>query len=330
MTRIMLVNGEEGFHAELYAATISDEDAEIVRVTNHTSDPTVAARQIVAREPDLVVVGADHGVGEALDIVEALDEAVPSLSSIIVAEPEADTWQRALRAGARDLLPPDASVDELAEAIKRAEARSSSHPAVDLTRQSPTGGGVGRVLAIVSPKGGCGKTMLATNLAYGLQTEGRGSVVIVDFDLQFGDVASSLGLRPEYTVSNAIHASGDVTTTKSFLTAHPSGLFALCAPLNPAEADNFEPDQLAQLLFTLQAEFDWVVVDTSAGISEPNLVAIEAATDVMVVATTDLAAIQAMRKAVTVFDQIELTGHNRWFVLNRANARVGLDQDDIE
>ena len=73
-----------------------------------------------------------------------------------------------------------------------------------------------------------------------------------------------------------------------------------------------------------------VIVDTSAGITEANLTAIEAATDVVVVATTDLAAIQAMRKAVLVLDQIGLTRHNRWYLLNRANAKVGLDQTDIE
>ena len=131
-------------------------------------------------------------------------------------------------------------------------------------------------------------------------------------------------------MTNALRASGDVTATKSFLTPHPSGLFALCAPENPAEADEIEPKELADLLRLLQGEFDWVIVDTSAGISEANLVAVEASTDLMVVATTDLAAIQAMRKVVVVLDQIGLNSHDRFYVLNRANAKVGVGQADIE
>ncbi len=330
MTKLVLVNAEEGFHTILYPVAVA-ADVQVSRAVNKTGAPKTAAEQIIAMDPDLVMVGVDHGVDEALAVIEAIDRAQPGLASVLVTEPDATMWQRALRSGARDLISPDVDATDLKAAIERGVARTV-HKAPDVPDdQRPSHAERrGRVLTIASPKGGCGKTMLATSLAYGLQMSEKGSVVIVDFDLQFGDVSSALGLRPEYTLGNAVRAGGDATTTKSFLTPHPSGLFALCAPANPAEAETIEPKHLADLLVTLESEFDWVIVDTSAGIGEPNLVAVEAATDLAIVATTDLAAIQAMRKAVVVLDQIGLTSHRRWYVLNRANARVGLDQHDIE
>jgi len=66
-------------------------------------------------------------------------------------------------------------------------------------------------------------------------------------DLQFGDVANALRLTPERTLADFGRSSValDATTVKAFLTAHPSGLFALCAPDSPAEADGVKPETLA-------------------------------------------------------------------------------------
>lgn len=330
MTRIVTAHAAESFNGHLEEVA-SGEGAHVIRVASEDLGAKAAADRILAERPDMVAIGVDSGVEGALAILEAIDLARPGLWSVLVAEPGAEMWQVALRSGARDLIDPGADESEIREALKRALDRLSARPApAHAAPLSETDTTTGRVVTIVSPKGGCGKTMMATNLAYGLHSAGRGQVVIVDFDLQFGDVAGALGLRPEYSVTNAIQAAGDPTATRSFLTPHPSGMFALCAPTNPAEADAIDPARLKKLLETLQAEFDWVIVDTSAGVSEANLTAIEASTDVVVVATTDLAAIHAMRKAVVVLDQIGLTGHNRWYMLNRANARVGLDQADIE
>lgn len=330
MTRIVVASTPDGF-VPMLSDIATGEGAQVIRVTPEEQGVTAASDRLLAERPDMVAVGLEQGLEAALGILEAIDLARPGLWTVLVAEPGAEMWQAALRSGARDLVNPSGDESELREALKRALDRLNARPAP--AHAAPTAEAdttKGRVVTIVSPKGGCGKTMMATNLAYGLHSAGRGQVVLVDFDLQFGDVAGALGLRPEYSVTNAIQVAGDATATRSFLTPHPSGMFALCAPTNPAEADAIEPEKLKRLLETLQAEFDWVVVDTSAGVSEANLTAIEASTDVVVVATTDLAAIHAMRKAVVVLDQIGLTAHNRWYMLNRANARVGLDQADIE
>lgn len=332
MSVLVLVNASE--HFSKHIAHVANITGMHIHPMNDAADRPVTSADIVSAGPHVVVVSGIENQDRALEIIEDLSATQPAVSSILVATPTAEVWQRALRAGARDLLSPEAPELDLHEAVSRAAARrAQTHDQIPLPEapDQPVGAGSsGRILTLVSPKGGSGKTMLATNIAHGLQTSGAGRVVVVDFDLQFGDISFALGIRPEYTLSNAINAAGDPTATKSFLTPHPSGLFVLCAPANPAEADHIEPESLAKLLHTLKGEFDWVVVDTSAGVSEANLTAIECATDVVVTATTDLAAIQAMRKAVVVLDQIGLTSHRRWYVLNRANARVGVDQSDIE
>jgi len=122
----------------------------------------------------------------------------------------------------------------------------------------------------------------------------------------------------------------DATTLKAFLTPHPAGLFVLCAPEVPAAADEIAPEHVAKVLDLLAGAFRYVIVDTAAGLDEATLVALEQATDLVVVGATDVASTRAVRKELDAFDALGLTTPRRHFVLNRADARVGLNPADIE
>ena len=123
------------------------------------------------------------------------------------------------------------------------------------------------------------------------------SVVIVDLDLQFGDVASGLYLNPEHTVTDAVSpaASQDSLVLKAFLTVHPASIYALCAPANPVEADHITPEQVTRLLEQLADEFQYVVVDTAPGLPEIGLAAMEQCTDVVWVSAMDIPSVRGLR-----------------------------------
>ncbi|MEO7442652.1 MAG: P-loop NTPase, partial [Acidimicrobiales bacterium] len=189
-----------------------------------------------------------------------------------------------------------------------------------------------RVITVLSPKGGAGKTTVATNLAVGLAGAMAGRVALVDLDVQFGDVAAALQLTPEHGLGDVAAAPEEVTPTmvKVFLSTHSSGLYALCAPDSPAEGDVVTHTHGARAVQLLADEFDVVVVDTAAGLQEHSLAAIEVSTDILVVCTTDVASVRSLRKALDALDRLGMTSQRRHFVLNRADARVGLDIGDIE
>jgi len=235
-----------------------------------------------------------------------------------------------VRAGVRDVVAPTAVGDDLRASFDHAiETAGSRHSRMTVdadTRQPST-----RVIAIISPKGGSGKTTVATNLAVGLAQVAPHQVVLIDLDLQFGDVASALRLTPEHTIADTARTGVlDTTTLKVLLTPHPAELFALCAPESLAQADDLDPEHLAQVVRPLSSEFKYIVIDTCAGIDAHALAAMELATDLIMVCTNDVPCVRDVRKAVEALDIIGLSNQTRHFLLNRADARVGLIATDIE
>jgi pilus assembly protein CpaE len=184
------------------------------------------------------------------------------------------------------------------------------------------------VIVVVSPKGGSGKTALASNLAVTLAQLHPGRVAAVDLDVQFGDLGTALSLQPDHTIAHLARSSViDATTAKVALTPYEPGLFVLCGAVSPEEADAITHEHVSTILSLLARDFAYVVVDTPAGLDERTLAALECGTDLLLVSSLDVTSIRSVRKVVDTLDKIGITTP-RHFVLNRADAKVGLDLSD--
>jgi pilus assembly protein CpaE len=179
------------------------------------------------------------------------------------------------------------------------------------------------VIVVVSPKGGSGKTAVASNLAVALSQRHPGRVVAVDLDVQFGDLATALAIQPKQTLAQLARSDEvNTTTVKLFLTPYDE-LFVLAGADNPVDADAVTHRHISTVLPLLAQEFDYVVVDTPAGLDERTLAAIECATDLLLVSSLDVTSIKSLRKALDALDRIGVRAA-RTFVLNRSDAKVGL------
>jgi len=186
----------------------------------------------------------------------------------------------------------------------------------------------GKVIVIISPKGGSGKTAVATNLSASLALLFPGRVAAVDLDVQFGDMCVSMGLHPEHNLAEVAQSvQVDATTIKLFLTPYDPGLYVLCGARTPADADTVTHEHVSRVISLLAQDFDYVVVDTPAGLDDRTLAALESATDLLMVSSLDVTSIRSLRKAVDAMDAIGIT-RNRHFVLNRADAKVGINPID--
>lgn len=282
--------------------------------------------------PDVVVL--DPGPGGAmrgLEVASRLDQQFPGLNIVLVSDLGPDISLPAMRAGVRDVLHPAAPVADIKSTLDRAvQAADRSRP----LRQAAaaTMPFTGRVISVVSPKGGVGKTTVATNLAVGLAEFDPSSTVLVDLDLQFGDVASALDLKPEQTLPDAVRSTAgpDTMLLKTYLTQHSTGMYVLCGSDSPADADRITAQQVGHLLQLLASEFRYVIVDTAPGLSEHTLSAMDQSSDLVLVTSLDVPGIRGLRKELMMLSALNMVPDARHVVLNFADRNSELSITDVE
>ncbi|MGY1804929.1 CpaE family protein [Blastococcus sp. SYSU D00922] len=281
-------------------------------------------------EPLAVVLGPDVPLDRAFNLAGRVDVATATSVIIVVADADPELWMAAMRAGVRDVLSPDASAADVAAVLERAAGLARARQEAATASQAEERPDH-RVIVVASPKGGVGKTTVSTNLAVGLARSGEGSTVIVDLDVQFGDVASALAMAPEYTLPDTVHgaASNDPLVLKTFLGRHPSGLYVVAGSDSPAAGDAVTAEQVARLIDTLSREFRHVVIDTAPGLADHTLVALERATDLVLVSSMDVPGVRGMRKELNVLEELSLVPAGRHLVLNMADPAGALSMDDV-
>jgi pilus assembly protein CpaE len=267
--------------------------------------------------------------------VHRLTGEYPEIGAVFaVAELTTEVLQQALRAGARDavVLGGEASLHQSVDRVGELLAGSLTvRPATTVparTTRSP-----GRLIVLFSPKGGVGKTSIAVNVAVAMAARSEDPVVLVDADLQYGDVAVMLGLAPQNTVLDAAAAAqyGDLELVQTLANRHErTGLLVLPAPIESMPTDAMLPGEMVNICAALQEVAAYVIVDLPSLVNDYVLAMIEAADDVLLVGSMDIPSIKNLKIGMQMLDLHAIAGPKLRLVLNHANAKVKLDVKEIE
>lgn len=307
---------------------IAQQIAGSVSSTQHETLDELAS-VLDPERPAVVIFGPSLGNEFGFEQVERLTRSRPDVGVIVVTrELSTELLQHALRAGARDVVTLE-GVDSVTHAVERV-----GNVVAGLTSRlsSTSPGERGRLILSFSTKGGVGKSVVATNTAIGLARRSERPVAVIDADLQFGDVAVMLGLPPEHTVIDAAAAvgHGDVELVKSLTAEHESGLLVLPAPIEPSSADQVRPEQMFGIVRSLQEFCSFVIVDMPPHFDDLVLSLIEAADDILLIASMDIPSIKNLKVGMQTLDLLALAGSKLHLVLNRANSKVLLEIGEIE
>jgi pilus assembly protein CpaE len=294
-------------------------------------------RELANGTVDAVLVGCTGSADQALVFTEGVSKQFPDRAVLLLYSGTVNGLSgRAVEVGAEDVValpytsgePPapgerDRVSDEVLEALLKGVARRRRATAAPVATD-------GRMVVVLGPKGGAGKTLISTSLAVSLAHAGE-DVLLVDLDLQFGDAALALGLEPHNTIYDLVTSGGALDGEKlaDYLSVHESGARVLQAPARPDQAAAVDVAFVRELFELLRTTHGWVIVDTSPGFTPEVIAAIDAATDICVVGTADAASLKNMKLGL---ETLELMGveHDRVkVVLNRADSRVGITAEDV-
>jgi pilus assembly protein CpaE len=275
--------------------------------------------------PDIVVVACSGYSDRALYFIDSAVKQASERPVVVLTIGSPNGFvRRVFEAGADDIITLPESPDRVAFTLQKAIARRQGAAIA-------SGEALGAMICVLGPKGGTGKTLTATNLAAALALRGERSI-IVDLDLQFGDVGLALGLRPDKTIYDLARSGGSLDSEKleAYLVEHASGAKTLLAPTRPDQASAVSVDFLRDVFTTLRSMSEFVIVDTPPGFTPEVIAAIDSSSHVCMVGMLDSLSLKNTKLGL---ETLELMGYDPARVsilLNRADSRVGISHEDVD
>lgn len=288
-------------------------------------------------KPDIVIMDINMPDMDGLEAAGLITKAVPTAGVIMMSvQDDTDYIQKAMLAGARFFLAKPVSMDKLYSTIRNVYAQYEQvrKTVVQMERaqqelefqqeaeRQTEGGRAGHIIAVYSPQGGTGTTMLATSLASGLMKEDI-RTLIIDCDLEFGDVGFSLNLKPPTTIVDLIEIEGDIDVEffNSVVTTHNSGLKVLHGPKAPGlgmDIRTTKPEALASIIKQIAGQYDFIVLDLGKSIDEVTASLLDIASKIVLVVVPTITCIKNVKLVLDLFEQSGFEPNKIVLTINKA------------
>lgn len=306
---------------------------EDIKIVGEAADGEEAVKLAEKLHPDVILMDINMPVLDGISATELISVRLPKVSIIIMSvQGEQEYLKKAMVAGAREYMVKPFSSDELTGTIKRVYEleQKRRHQMGDFAiagdkQKEP------QVISIFSTKGGVGKTTIVTNLAVSLLQESKQKVVIVDLDLQFGDVAVMLNVVPKRTITELIQDIGQMDTElmEKYLVTHASGVKVLPCPTRPEYAELITGGHVEKIIEILKQSYDYIVIDTPPFFHETTLTALDQSNQILLIVALDLPTIKNVKLSLEVLETLHLKGKVK-MVLNRSSSDIGIKCQDME
>lgn len=295
-------------------------------------------------KPDVVIMDINMPDMDGITATEQVREKVPYAQVVILTvQDDPNYMRRAMLAGARDFLAKPPTIDELTAAVRRAGqfAHQERERLGSMGQAVASGGGTaaaaggmlgtGKVITFFSGKGGLGKTTLAVNLGMALQSPDT-PVVVVDGNLQFGDVVLLLNEHSQHNILDLAPRADalDAEVVESVLiTYRDTALKVLAAPTQFEDANQITGEQFGKLVSFLKSMFEYVIVDTSSALDEITLAALDASDLVVALVAQDIPSIKDARVFLNWLRAAGVPDERIFLVMNRYDKRIGITPERV-
>ena len=306
----LYLSGADGDAAELVNARVASFPVSLNIVPLADAiDPEELAGAAAA------VVQVDPAVPESVQRFQTLAAATKTPLLAAAYDPPLALVRALVRAGAHDVLPLPLDTADLETSLMPIREQ--------ITRQNRAAHAAnGKIVSIIKSVGGIGATALLTQVgiraAQNEAASGR-QVCLLDLDLQFGNAAFQLGLRPSLTFSDLFEAGGrlDGELLRATTTTHPSGLKVVAAPPEMMPLDSVTSEQLIEIVEIAKREFGTVLIDLPANWTNWSLSLLAQSDLVLLVTEMSVTGLHRARRQLDLIREQELNSLDLRIVVNR-------------
>jgi len=326
MIKLALVDPDPQFSAEVERLLENRSDMAIVVVAPDLNRALIAAEQ---QEPHVMIIGPGMGAELAIQFTRKLTSSYPIGCLLLSLNSTAKFKMAAIKANVVEVIQIPVDPEKIIGSIQTAAGYAQQLAIKDETEaldRSAT------VVTVFSTKGGVGKTVLATNIAASIARQFEGRVVVVDLDLQFGDVGIAMGMSPSATMLDFADHINELDDNRfdELLVGHESGAKAVLAPKEPESADLIDAQSTASIITALKRYADFIIVDTPASFNDNVLAVLDHSDEICVVVTMDMLSVKNIKLCLKTLDDLRYARERQKMVINRVETNVGLKVTEIE
>ena len=328
-TRAALISVDPGFQ-DLVRHTLADPDVGVDLALEFAVGFSDFDEEQVARirenAPDIVVVDLADDPDLGVKFIQFLSELAGS-RKVIATGPalEPGLLLAAMRAGISDYLPKPVSPEAFSEALARASSQLGK--GVERDRKP------GQLFTFFSSKGGSGSTSIAANTAIVLHRLTGKRTLLVDLDLELGEVALVMGVQPRFNFVDLVQNFHrmDAGLLASYIEQHSSGVHLLSAPFHPERTEAVTGEEIRRILHFLRQQYDYLVVDTPKSFAPTTFAAIDQSDAVFVIASLDIPSLRNIQRGLPLLKRALPRGEDQLrLVINRYQADGDITLDDVE
>lgn len=313
-----------------------------IRVVGIASSGREAIQKADQLRPDVILMDINLRDMDGLEVAEIIGRQISTCIVMMSVQSEPEYFSQAMSVGARGYLVKPFTSEKLVRTIRRAVENfppPPPPPGPGGNGGGNSGGGGGgnsarKIIAVYSPKGGVGTSVLAANIAISLQQTTQKSVVLVDANLQNGDAHVLLNVNTTASIDDLREAGVnglDQDVIEGTVIKHAeSEIGLLRAPLSPESAEYFTSDATKAILVELRDHFDFVVVDTGSAFTEATLTVLEVADLIIAITTLEVTTIHRVSQFFQLAEPVGISLAKVRLVCNRVEQYYGIRPNQVE
>lgn len=302
-----------------------------IEVVGEAGNGEEVLRLIPRVKPDVVLMDINMPILNGLEATERITADYPTVMVIIMSvQAESEYLRKAMFHGAKEYIIKPFNYDSLIETITTTyEKHKKRQIKLNETREPQRDT---RTIAFFSSKGGVGKSVLALNSAIVMSKEYNKKTLLIDMDIQFGDLSMLVNQYKQKTILDAVNDGqlDSYETIKPYLYKYSINLDMLFAPGKPEDAEYITKETIESIMKSFQNQYDVIILDTAINFNDSNLYVLDMAQKILIVSTSEIVSLKNTKLGLKVMESLGYDKNKVKIVINRFNSSYGITRTQVD
>jgi len=304
---------------------------EFFEIVGEASNGEEVLKLIPKVNPDIILMDINMPVLNGLEATEKISNLFPSVTVIIMSvQAESEYLKKAMFHGAKEYIIKPFNYEVLVNTIITTYEKYKDR--VVKVASFEEGQSTAKIITFFSSKGGVGKSVLALNSAASLSREYHKKTLLIDLDLQFGDISMLVNQYAQKTILDIIEDDqlDSYENIKPYLYEFNENLNILFAPTKPEAAEYIGKDSIEKMMKILMKQYDVIIIDTGINFNDSNLYILDLSEILLFVTTMEIAALKNTKLGLGVMKSLGYDKNKVKLIINNFTTKYGISKTDVE